>query len=198
MIKYHNNILAPDYIESFNAIYDEPLIDSGISPISLKYPYMIDKQSDYVKSDIIELRKRDSMDLDIIINSHVQPDFIYYFTAPKNKKLEKNYKIDQDLKSYEKIGGILHEIFWEGRVFKLKHDLHLSVRYSENFWFHEYEELGIYAHGSTLSESIDSFQTQFDAAWTYYGEEDDDRLTVDAQDLKLQLNNLVISVTRAD
>lgn len=124
--------------------------------------------------------------------------FLYYFVAHEDKSLNNTPRYEINLDAYENLGGILRRIRWANRIFELNEDLCISIRYSENIWFHEHEELGIYANGSTVSESLTNFQAQFDAAWTYYGLEDDNYLTSDAQDLKILLRELVSKVVEVD
>lgn len=99
-----------------------------------------------------------------------------------------------DIMKYQALGGLVESLSYNGQTFHLAEPLSLSVRHEDSWWMHEHDELKIFAHGTTIAESLAQFALQFDAAWTYIAQADDEQLTEDAQELKQLLLSLVARI----
>ncbi len=91
--------------------------------------------------------------------------------------------------------NILLKLEYQGRIFELNNYLHVKVTRTCDGWTIENSPLGIFAFGESKDEALRDFQLEFACCWDSIAEEDPANLTVDAQRLKLQLQNLVSEVS---
>lgn len=80
-----------------------------------------------------------------------------------------------------------------GKSFKFKRPICVAVDHESGYWVHEYQPLKIYAYGETLSESRRAFDQDFAACWDGIANEPDEKLTLDAREMKNVMRELVVS-----
>jgi hypothetical protein len=79
----------------------------------------------------------------------------------------------------------------KGRVFHLVHPVACVIEREEDLFFSEDDYLGIVAHGDSREAVIREFSDEFAALWDGIAQEEDGKLTQDAQSLKKRLLGLV-------
>ena len=78
-----------------------------------------------------------------------------------------------------------------GRSFKFNRPICVVVDHESGYWIHEYHALEIYSYGETCAESRRMFDEDFVACWDGIADEPDEKLTLDARELKKVLRELV-------
>ncbi len=82
--------------------------------------------------------------------------------------------------------------------FLLTEQIQIQQDFRNGVWVCEFEPLGILGYGSSRHEAVVSFRRDFAACWHDIAEEEDDKLTLDAQELKEKFRNLVKDVARLE
>jgi len=88
----------------------------------------------------------------------------------------------------------LWQIAFCNRLFRFKNLLVVEVHEDSGGFTHECPELQMIAYGVTEDQSLREFEIEFGLAWDAIAGESDEALTLDAQELKQKLLNLVASV----
>ncbi|MCX5645909.1 MAG: hypothetical protein NTZ17_14710 [Phycisphaerae bacterium] len=78
-----------------------------------------------------------------------------------------------------------------GRRFRLTKPICIQESYEQGIWSRRFDLLGILAYGQSKEEAMEAFCEEFACCWEQIACEQDDNLTVDAQDLKRRLRDLV-------
>lgn len=85
-------------------------------------------------------------------------------------------------------------IMWQGRTFRLRERINLSVRRRGPYCFIEYEPLGISGYGRDEQEALEAFAADFATTWDWIAEARDSQLASDARELKRGLQALVAAL----
>lgn len=83
------------------------------------------------------------------------------------------------------------------RKFHLKKPISVEVDYQDSVWSYEYLPLGIMTYSPSRREALSQFREEFEFIWEEYAQESDENLTIDAQQLKRCLLDLVESITES-
>lgn len=84
------------------------------------------------------------------------------------------------------------------RRFHLKKPISVELDFQDSVWSYEYLPLGIITCSPSRSEALSQFWEEFEFIWEEYAQERDENLTLDAQELKRHLLELVESVTESE
>ena len=98
-----------------------------------------------------------------------------------------------DARSVQLIPSYWTKVYYDNHQFDLKEPITITVNFLDGLWIHECEYLSIIGYGKTRSESLDSFRMEFDSCWFTIAQEDDNKLSYDALDLKKKLLGIVKS-----
>jgi len=77
------------------------------------------------------------------------------------------------------------------RRFVLKEQIQIRQDFLDDVWICEFEPLGMLAYGLSRREALECFRRNFALSWDDVAQEQNDNLTVDAQELKKKFRNLV-------
>jgi hypothetical protein len=77
------------------------------------------------------------------------------------------------------------------RRFVLKEQIQIKQDFSDDVWVCEFGPLGILAYGLSRREAVECFRRNFSVSWDDIAQEQDDNLTLDAQELKKKFRSLV-------
>jgi hypothetical protein len=91
----------------------------------------------------------------------------------------------------ENVTEAVQEIHSGPRRFRLHEPINLTVRHSGPYCFVGYPALEIEGYGTDEQEALEAFADVFAATWDSYADENQDRLTRDAQELGQRLRDLV-------
>ena len=77
------------------------------------------------------------------------------------------------------------------RRFLLKEQIQIRQDFRDDVWVCEFQPLGILAYGLSRRDALECFRRDFALSWDDIAQEQDDKLTMDAQELKTKFLGLV-------
>lgn len=86
------------------------------------------------------------------------------------------------------------EIIFGGKKFHLRRPICVVTDHENGFWLLEYPSLRIHAYGQTIAQAQDYFAEEFVSCWDGVAMEEDATLTLDAQEMKLCLKEIVAEI----
>ena len=89
---------------------------------------------------------------------------------------------------------VLWRVAFCNRIFRFKNPLAVTVNEHSGGWTCESPDLNLIGYGGDEDQARHEFETEFGLAWDGIASEQDDLLTLDAQELKRKMLNLVESV----
>lgn len=84
----------------------------------------------------------------------------------------------------------------DDRQFELNETIQVKVDFQDGVWILENESLKIFSYAEKRAEAIRNFKNEFISAWDFIAQEEDENLTLDAQQLKKNLKGLVKSESK--